>query len=351
MIAHVFLSGLFISVLGGQPRMNAEERGGAVAIIPRSSAFIRGSAVPQAPDTAAVKKGIVITPDTVTVGTPFRVQVRIRAPKGSRIEFPVGPDSSAAVELLDPKDVQDLSDAAASDQTVTYRMAAWDVGVQPLSMNDIVVTTPTGERRIPMGALQVVVKSVLPADSSKRVPKPARPPFAVEPPWWRWWWVAALAIGALLFGWWIWRRRRGRGDGVAAIDPYVLAEREFARVESMGLLEAGERGRFVALMVEVVRDYLARRVPDAHPSLTSGELLRALRLEPTVPVDRLATVLQESDLVKFARQPVSPERARELARESRAIVRDVNAAVAAREAAAAEAARQVAQQRDRERAA
>ena len=292
---------------------------------------------PAAGGDTAVRRGMDVTPDTVTVGLPFRVQIRVRAPAGSTMEFPVGPDSAASVELLDPRRMQDLSDATGADVTATYRMVAWDVGTQLVRLSEVVVATPTGERRIPLGELEVFVQSVLPADSAQRIPKPPRPPFALEAPWWRWWWVGALALAALLLGWWLWRRRRGPRPA-AAVDPYELAEREFARVEALGLVEAGERGRFVALMTEVVRDFLARRVPGAHPSLTSGELLRALRLDPTVPVDRLAAVLQDSDLVKFARQPVSPERARALARESRALVRDVNAAVTAREAAEAAAA-------------
>ena len=292
-----------------------------------------------------VQQGTVIEPETVTVGQPFRVQVRIRAPLGSRIEFPVGPDSAAAIELLDPKTVRTTDSTVAVDQFAIYRMVAWDVGTQPLTMGNVAVTTPSGERLIPLGALDVFVRSVLPADSAERVPKPPRPPFAVEPPWWRYWWVAAIAAALGLLVWWLVRRRRARLGTAVEVDPYELAEREFARVERMGLIEAGERGRFVALMVEVMRDYLARRVTDAHPSLTSAELLRALRLEPTVPVERLAVVLEESDLVKFARRAVSPERARELAQETRAIVKEVDRLVAERRAAEAARAAAIEQQR------
>jgi hypothetical protein len=101
-------------------------------------------------------------------------------------------------------------------------------------------------------------------------------------------------------------------------------------------VEAGERGRFVALMVEVLRDYLALRLPDALPSLTSTELVRLLRSRSDLPVQRLANVLTEADLIKFARRPVTAERAREIGQEARAIVRDVEkAAVRARATATA----------------
>ena len=72
----------------------------------------------------------------------------------------------------------------------------------------------------------------------------------------------------------------------------------------------------------------------APPSLTSTELLRALQSSGEVPVARLAPVLAESDLVKFARRPVTAERAREMAREVREIVREVEAALRARDEAA-----------------
>lgn len=279
-----------------------------------------------------VRMGTRVLPETVTVGTPFRVVVRVQAPAGTAIEFPPAPDSGAAVELLDTRSIRAAPGAPGVDQTATYRMAAWDVGTQPLRLGDVVVTGGGRETRASLSALRVMVASVLPADSAKRVPKPPRALFVPGPPWWRYWWIAAIvaALGLLAWLWWR-RRRRPRPEEV--IDPYALAEREFARVEALGLLEAGERGRFVALMVEVLRDYLARRVPGAPASLTSSELLRALRLHPDVPVERLAAVLAESDLIKFARRTVTPERARELARETRTVVRDMDHAIVARASA------------------
>jgi hypothetical protein len=92
------------------------------------------------------------------------------------------------------------------------------------------------------------------------------------------------------------------------------------------LLDAGERGRYVALMTEVLRDYLAARYPEAKLSHTSLELLRALHGQRWIPHERLMRLMTEVDLVKFARKPVSSERAREFGREARAIVGHEHAA-------------------------
>jgi hypothetical protein len=54
-------------------------------------------------------------------------------------------------------------------------------------------------------------------------------------------------------------------------------------------------------------------------------------------VQRLAAILHEADLVKFARRSVTGERAREIGQEARAIAREVET-VAARDRAIAAAA-------------
>jgi len=310
----------------------------ASAGTPPATALAQGGAAASPPP---VQMGLTIQPETVTVGQPFVVRVRVHAPAGAAITFPDGPDSAAAVEALDPRAVRPNAETGgAVDQTATYRLAAWDVGDQPLRIGEVVVRVGAAERRLPLGTAKVFVASVLPRDSAQRVPKPARDIFVAGPPWWWPWLPILLAVALLLLLFWFWWRRRRRRAGLEPeIPPIEFAEREFARVEGLGLLEAGERGRFVALMVDVLRDYLARRLPDEAPaSLTSSELLGSLHGRRGVPMGRLAPLLAESDLIKFARRPVARDRAVALGQEARQIVRTVESARAAEEAAAAAAA-------------
>jgi hypothetical protein len=321
---------------------------GVLAALVMQSGGVRPPAQAPASRPSDVRTGITIQPETVTVGDPFVVMLRVRAPRGATIAFPEGPDSLAEVEALDTRTVRAATDtpadSSAVDQTASYRLAAWDVGDQPLRFRDIVVRIEGQERHLGLGELQVHVRSVLPEDSAKRVPKPPRPPFDYPRPWWHYLIAALVALALIGFFIWWWRRRRARGRPALVPDPFKVAEEEFARVEALGLLEAGERGRFVALMVEVLRHYQSARVDGAWPSLTSTELVALVKRTRHVPVDRLAAVLAESDMIKFARRTVTTERARELAHEVRTIVRDVDASVkreaaeaAARAAVAAEA--------------
>jgi hypothetical protein len=263
--------------------------------------------------------GVRASKDTVTVGERFEIRVRVRVPPDASIRFPESPDTTGAVQARDPRSIVTTDSVRFLDETATYHVAAWDVGDQPVLLDDVVVTWQAADHRVPLGDIRVFVRSVLPADSAQRVPKPARPlwePRAFP------WWLVALLVAALLIGlgiWW-WIRRRRRPVVAIPVDPYIRAQREFTRIESMGLIEAAERTRFVALVVEVLRDYLAARYPDASLALTSREVVTLLRRHPAVPVEPLSRVLHEADLAKFAAWTLTEDRARALARDARDIV-------------------------------
>ena len=280
-----------------------------------------GGSVRASAQQLQVKAGVTVVPDTVRIGDSFRVTVGIRAPRGATIAFPRATDSTSTVQSLDPVVVRTSADTTAVEQYADYRVAAWDVGAQPIHLDDVVIRLNGTERHVPLAKYTVFVRSVLPQDSAQRVPKPPRALFESSVfPWWIWALIAAAAIAVGVLVWWWWRRRR-TGVAAVAIDPYVRATTEFQRIEALGLVDAGERARYVTLMIEVVRDYLAARyAAEAALSLTSSELQRSTMHLPHVPQDRLTRLLTEADLIKFARRAVSGDRARELGREARTIV-------------------------------
>jgi hypothetical protein len=285
-----------------------------------------------AADTASapqVQMGETVQPDTVTVGEHFIVRVRVRAPRGAEIGFPVGPDSGAAVEAVDPKREIASADTTVVERTAIYRLVAWSVGAQRVILGSLVVSAAGTDRRYAIPELPVLVRSVRPADSTGHVPRPARDVFVAPPVLWPW-----IAGGVLLLALlaWLLRRRLRRRPTALHLGKGALADaqRDFARIDELSLLEAGERGRYVALHIDVLRDYLAARIPEAARSLTSTELLAALNADAPVPLPRLVPVLAAADLIKYADRPVTDARARELASETRGIVEATEAAVSHR---------------------
>jgi uncharacterized protein DUF4381 len=316
-------------------RLRPTRRSFAIVLALGTTAAAPGRAVAQRATRIPVQAGAVVDRDTVTVGDVVQLVVRVRAPRGATVNFPSAVDSLGPVQSLEPPTVRDGADTLDyTDRVATYRLAAWDIGTQPIRLGEVLVQTDDDERRVQLTLPSLIVRSVLPADSALRVPKPARPLLPVQAPipWW-WWLVAALAAVAIGLGVWWWHRRRAAALPPAG-DPYGDAEHEFDRIEKLRLVDAGEPGRHAALMTDVLRRYLAARVEHASLALTSGELLAAMRGEPGVPYDRLQRLFAAVDPIKFARAPVAGAEARALGSEAREIVRTNHQHVLAVQAAA-----------------
>lgn len=298
-----------------------------------------------APTGVRVRAGSLVQPDTVEVGDPFTFVVTVVVPATARVEWPAITDSSAVVAMREPvRIVDEGTKLGQRRERAVYTLSAWDVGPRKLGMPDIVVRLERSTMRVPLGDATVFVRSVLPGDSTQHVPKAARELFPRVVPWWQQWWPALLVLAALGLLWWMWRRRRRVKPvalSAALLEPFARAQYEFDRLERLGLAEAGEAGRFVALSLDVLRWYLAARLPVAALSLTSAELIEALGDDPRVPRDQLRSLLADTDGIKFAARLVSPKRARELAAGARSIIEFIEGAVQARRAAE-EAARRAA---------
>jgi hypothetical protein len=275
-----------------------------------------------------------VTPESPAIGEPVTVTLRVRAPAGSEVRFPALPDSAEAIEPLDPRAVSDASTGSLVDRTATYRLIAWDTGQRVLRFGDVTVSADGVDRRYRVDLPPLRVRSVLPADSTGRVPRPGRPPLEVGGFWWKLW--LGLAV-ALLVAYWLWRGWRARGErlGPEAPDAAEVARARFASAEALGLLEAGEHGRHALVHVGVMRDYVAARFPQAQRSLTPREVADALAgAEFPVLPERVVDLLLRAEPIAFAQAPVSADEAREMATEARAIVHDVETALEARRLAA-----------------
>lgn len=275
-----------------------------------------------------VQLGSRVTPDTVTVGQRFILLLKVRAPAGATIQFPLAVDSAFANSPTAPQIIgapfvdSATTDSLGTTRSAAYRFAAWDVGPQQLGLGNISVTVNGRSAYVSLATQTVFVRSVLPLDTTLRQPKPPRPPIVLPPfNWWPWLLLLAAILVALL-AWWLWRWYRRRRT--APIPPFEAAEREFNRIEAMRLVENGEPERFVVLMTDVAREYLAARVETVQRSHTTSELLAAAA--PIHPyAGGLEQLLRTADLVKFARQQVSPADAQAIGAHAREIVRQVEA--------------------------
>lgn len=296
--------------------------------------------ITQPTQAGRVQSGTLVRPETTTVGQHFVVTVRVRAPAGARLTFPARPDTAARVDSAAAAVRTDVTANGFTESTVNYVLAAWDTGAQRLGLDSVSVVTATGVQQLPLGGLEVYVRSVLPRDSALRQPKPFRPVVALSAFNWLPWLIAAAVaalVGMVAFAWRAIRRRRARG-----LTALQIAEREFTRIESERLVEAGQPERYAVEMVEVVRVYLARVLPSAARSTTTYEIAAALTRTTVVPVAALLSILRVTDLVKFARERITAQTALGIGAEARRIVAETASAIDAETAAAAKSTRRAA---------
>jgi hypothetical protein len=208
----------------------------------------------------------------------------------------------------------DIDSAGAPVRTAIYRLQAWQTGAQSLTV-PVQVGAGADAQKIEAHP-SVYVLSVLPADTSLRVPKPALGVLKSPLVWWPWALALGVVLGVIAL---LWRRQRRRRKAAPPPSPLSVAEGALARVESLGLLEAGEPSRYVALQADILRGYLSSRVQVVSRSQTTSELVAAL-LGRALPLNRVAAVLEEADQVQFARRPVSVVRAKEIAREVKTLL-------------------------------
>lgn len=154
-----------------------------------------------------------------------------------------------------------------------------------------------------------------------------------KPAIWHWVLIGILAaIVVIIIAWFLlhqWRKRRSSETEVLeVIDtrlPEEIAYEELDRITLLDLPARGEYKHHYELVTNCVRSYLERIYKIPAMESTTGEImssLRSLRLSQMSKdiIPSLRSLLDESDLVKFAKLDPSIERARDTVAQARSIV-------------------------------
>lgn len=275
-----------------------------------------------------------ITPEAPAIGEPITVELRVRAPAGSEARFPVLPDTGTRIEPLDPRALRDASTSSYLDRTAVYRLIAWDTGTVALTFGDVTVTRDGATQRFPVSLAPLRIRSVLPADSTGRIPRPERAPLDALTLRWRLWVALALLATFAFLAWRRWRQRR-RERSIAPRDALVVAREAIEHVRALDLPAAGEPGRHALAHALLLRRYLAARWPQLPVSLTAAELEQRLP-EVDFPIlpQRVTALVARTESLAYARAPIDIAEAERIGRDTVAIIDDLEQVWAARQHAA-----------------
>jgi hypothetical protein len=237
--------------------------------------------------------------DSVTVGERIRITHSFIYPDSLRMRIP---------DEIDPGTCRILSFVWRENRTGGEIEITADVSMITLDLEEarlpaIVVDfiTPSGDTLVALADEVVVPVRQMTAGATG--PRPLKEQWVAPANFTKWLPAGlVLLVAAALLVWWL--RRRARREIEVPPEPKLPADyialTELSRVERMNMLERGEFKKYYTLVTDAIRKYLEARYRVDATDRTTSELLAELE-DRSYRVDKLDGLLNEADLVKFAR--------------------------------------------------
>jgi hypothetical protein len=162
------------------------------------------------------------------------------------------------------------------------------------------------EHSIKTSEIAIKVTSLLPADMKDKKLNDIKPPVAYPRDYkiWLWTGLGILALAAIAFGLFFFKRRRKTVDAHAVLlSPHEQAYMELDQLAAENLIERGEIKHFYYRISGILRQYIENRFGLRAPEQTTEEFLSGLDKDVSFPSGYrvlLRTFLRNCDLVKFA---------------------------------------------------
>jgi hypothetical protein len=255
-----------------------------------------------------------------TVGDPISLRLRVTYPADLQISLPEMPEQWGPFEvreqaLLDPV-VQDNGTIVAVREATVVLWAPGEHETPPFAVHYRDAGDELHEVFAP--PLSITIASVLPESDGDQgdIEKHDLKPQATlpRPPVWPWL-LLGILVAALLY--YIAqrllprlrRRKEAELEAAEPVDdrpPEIIAYEELDRITALNLPTQGEFKRHYTLVTDCVRTYIEGIYHVPAMDRTTGELMTSLRLLRSAqvtgePISLLRSLLEESDLVKFAK--------------------------------------------------
>jgi hypothetical protein len=295
------------------------------------------------PPVVAVWETDVPPEEGWTVGDVIPLRLRVIHDPTVEITLPTLPEQWGPFEVREQHTQAPITDDEGNKTTVIHEVQAtlWTPGKHETPTTTVSYQDPEGQaHEIPAQPVSITIVSVLPeAPEEGELEKHDLKPQAVlpRPPIWPW--VLAGVLGAVLLffaGRWAWKkwRQRQRGSTEEDIEPVDdrppedIAYEELARIAALDLpAQHASRGwrafkLHYTLVTDCIRGYIEGLYDIPAPDLTTWELMPRLRRAAIngEAITQLRALLEEADLVKFAKYQPSIQQAYAILDQAKHIV-------------------------------
>ncbi|MDF1513577.1 MAG: hypothetical protein P1S60_07195 [Anaerolineae bacterium] len=292
---------------------------------------VPGRLVAQSPDMTAFWEMDISPGAGWHVGDVIPMRLRVIAPSDAAATLPQLPDTWGPFEIREQKIDQPVQREQTTESVLAIKAQLWNVGLHTTPATTVTVDIGGEETTVTVRPLNVEITSVLPeqVDSVSIEKRDLKPQANLpRPPMWPW--VLAVASGMLLSylaGRWIWHKIPHREMHVAVdkheiIDNRLPEEIAYACLDHLTLMDLPGIGAFkqhYSMLSACLRVYLAAIYNIPAMDLTTMELKQALRQQilDAECASLLWELLDQADLVKFAKQRPDTTQARSTIRLAR----------------------------------
>jgi len=259
--------------------------------------------IPVVPVDAAVRILTGVNRDTITIGDPFVLRMRISRSADDQVEIAFGKDFPGSFEVrhtgdlksveVDDGQVQDTQDLVLT----IYQVGAFEI--PPVSVHFVGANGDSG--KIASQPIGMLVQSVKPEGTSDI--RDVKPPVVIgaQMPMWFLFVAGGAALALVGLIWYLyWRRNRPEADLPPPPMDWLV---ELDKVRRLGLLEQENYRQYYSLLSDVLRRCLEAKTPVHAVERTTYEIGRDLRNQMVDDqlVMNVERFLNEADMVKFAK--------------------------------------------------
>ncbi len=265
--------------------------------------FIVWIGIQAVPTDAAVEFLTGVDRDTITIGDPFVLRLRVHRGADDKAEISYEKDFPQPFEIRHTGGVEtEQLENGRVRETQDIVLAIYQVGafrVPPVSLHFVNAEGDSG--KITSQPIDVLVQSVRPEGTTDI--RDVKPPMVVMAQIPVWFWLVVGGLILLLAGlvWYVYRRRRR--PGVELPPPPVNWLEELDKVGQLGLIEGENYRQYYSLLSAVLRRCLEAKTPVHAVERTTFEIGRDLRVHAFDDqlVMAIEGFLSEADRVKFAK--------------------------------------------------
>lgn len=293
--------------------------------------FIVGEALISFASAPNVSVNSEVDKGEITVGELFHYTVTVKYPDGTNVHIPYITDKLGEFIVRNISTPKPHKENGMIVEQVTYELTTYFTGDMKAPPVEITYSykNERGEEvseTIKTAPLEIKVKNVSPEGALDI--KDIKAPVDIPVGWRYWALVGGVPAGVIILialGYYLWKKRKKKEALVLQAPPrpaHETALEKLKQIEELDLIAKGQFKEYYDLVTDTLREYLGARYTIDAMELTTYELSKTLAdsVRNLELKDKIISILEEGDLVKFAKFEPDKQRALLATKTAREII-------------------------------